>query len=103
MDAAAARRSEHSSFFLCRFTLRLLGCIISCGALENSCEDVIDVDCSCFNSFGDKTSGRKDVSGSMLTDNEVKSLMCYDDQRQTYPCRNFLTQFQFYSCFACRR
>ncbi|KAL2336649.1 hypothetical protein Fmac_011095 [Flemingia macrophylla] len=25
MDAAAARRSEHSSFFLCRFTLRLLG------------------------------------------------------------------------------
>ncbi|KAL2318541.1 hypothetical protein Fmac_032417 [Flemingia macrophylla] len=25
MDAAAARRSEYSSFFLCRFTLRLLG------------------------------------------------------------------------------
>ncbi|KAL2340121.1 hypothetical protein Fmac_008061 [Flemingia macrophylla] len=25
MDAAAARRSEHSSFFLCRFTFRLLG------------------------------------------------------------------------------
>ncbi|KAL2326874.1 hypothetical protein Fmac_020301 [Flemingia macrophylla] len=30
MDAAAARRSEHSSFFLCRFTLRLLGPPFTC-------------------------------------------------------------------------
>ncbi|KAL2330055.1 hypothetical protein Fmac_017636 [Flemingia macrophylla] len=64
------------------------GCIISGGkAVEDACEDVTDAESSGSSSFGDTDSGREDASGSALTDNEVKSPMCYGDQRQTSPSR----------------